>query len=151
MRKVVLGIALAAAAAMPNSGIAASAKTACYSANEIEAEQAIRFVTDLMVASSTCQNTTYAEFRNRNQAAIVAYQKALIRHFHGAKGFDAWNTSLANLAAQRSAGMPSAQVCQQAAPMMQKASALDSKGFHDYAVAQAAAAGPQYTRCGKGK
>ena len=109
MKKTILFAAvLALAAQQPGwaakkSGSASHAN--CYTPNAIEAEQAIRFMTDVMVASSACQNTTYAEFRLRNRDPIVAYQKALIAHFHGAPAFDRWNTSLANQSSQKQAGM----------------------------------------------
>jgi hypothetical protein len=38
--------------------------------------------------------------------------------------------------------IPTAQVCQQAADMLKMASTLDGRGFHDYAVAQAAKPDP---------
>src|SRR5207237_5571023 len=94
-----------------------AAKADCYTENAIEAEQAIRFLTDVMVVSSTCQDTVYAEFRLRNRDPILAYQKAMIAHFHGAPAFDSWNTSLANQAASKRAGQPSTLVCQQAADL----------------------------------
>ena len=125
-----------------------SPRANCYTANAIEAEQAVRFMTDVMVASSACQNTTYAEFRLRNRDAIIAYQKALIAHFHGHAGFDRWNTMLANEAAQKQAVVPTGQFCQQAAPMFQQASSLDPQGFRAYAASQAAAARAQYAVCG---
>ncbi len=96
---VLIAALVAAVAAQP--GWAASK---CASRSEGEAEAAIRYVTDLMVVSSVCQDTVYAEFRLRNQAQIVAYQKALMAHFHGAAGFDRWNTALANQAAQKQNG-----------------------------------------------
>ena len=127
----------------------ASAHANCYTANAIEADQAIRFMTDVMVASSACQNTTYAEFRLRNRDAIIAYQKALIAHFHGNAGFDRWNTSLANEAAQRQASVPTGQFCQQSTAMFQQASSLDPQGFRAFAASQAAAVRAQYAVCGK--
>ena len=59
----------------------ASAAGVCYSAAAIEAEEAIRFVTDLMVASTACRDQTYGYFQQRNKDAIIGYQKALITHF----------------------------------------------------------------------
>lgn len=126
----------------------ASSHANCYSANALEAEQAIRFMTDVMVASSACQNTTYAEFRLRNRDVIIGYQKALIAHFHGNAGFDRWNTTLANEAAQKEAGVPTGQFCEQAAPMFQQASTLDPQGFRAYAASQAVAVRAQYAVCG---
>lgn len=144
---------LAATAQQPGwaakkSGAAHRSGASCYTQSAIEAEQAIRFMTDVMVASSACQNTTYAEFRLRNRDPIVAYQKALIAHFHGNAGFDRWNTTLANEAAQREGGVPTGEFCQQAAPIFQQASTFDPQSFRAYAASQAAAAKAQYAVCG---
>ena len=124
-------------------------KVECYTQSAIEAEQAIRFLTDVMVISSTCQDTVYAEFRLRNRDAILAYQKAMIAHFHRAPAFDRWNTSIANQASPKHAGQPSVLVCQQAADLLKQASVLDPPKFRAFAAAQATAAGPQYPQCGK--
>jgi hypothetical protein len=144
MRKsVLLAMLLAAAAAQP--GLAADkAKSSCPPASAREAEVAIRFVTDLMVVSSVCQDTVYAEFRLRNRDAIVGYQNAMISSMHGNAAFDRWNTSLANQAASKQAG--NQQICIQSAALLQQAKAMDVKGFRAYAAAQAASGG---TSCGK--
>src|SRR5260370_41562692 len=112
MKRLVLIAALCAAAAQQPGWAAGKAKTACYSPSAIEAEQAIRFLTDVMVVSSTCQDTVYAEFRLRNRDPILAYQKAMIAHFHGNPGFDRWNTVLAYQAAQNRSGTPTVLSCQ---------------------------------------
>src|SRR5215211_4399215 len=108
MKKLMVTAALAGglmagglAPATPGWG--ADARAPCYTQSAIEAEQAIRYITEVMVASSACQNATYAEFRLRNRDAIVAYQNAMISHFRGAPAFDRWNTALANVAAQKQA------------------------------------------------
>jgi len=137
MKKLVLIAALVAAFAAQPGWTAEKAKSSCVSSGAIEAEQAIRYVTDLMIVSSVCQDTVYAEFRLRNRDVIVGYQKALIARFHGNAGFDRWNTSLANAAASKQGG--NQQLCQQSVSLMKQASALDPKGFRAYAVAQAAA------------
>jgi len=118
----------------------AAAKSNCPPANAREAEQAIRFITDLMVVSSVCQDTVYAEFRLRNRDVIVGYQKAMIQHLHGNANFDKWNTALANQAASKQAG--NQQICIQQAALLQKAKALDTQGFRAYAATQAATANP---------
>ncbi len=146
MKKIVLIAALVAATAAVQPGWAASkAKSSCPPASAREAEQAIRFLTDLMIVSSQCQDTVYAEFRLRNKDAIVGYQKAMITHLHGNAAFDRWNTSLANQAASKQGG--NQLLCQQSVPMLQQAKALDPKGFRAYAAAQAAIAGG--ASCGK--
>jgi hypothetical protein len=147
-RMVVMGAICAALALQPVSA-AERSRGECYTQSAIEAEQAIRFLTDVMIVSTTCQDTVYAEFRLRNRDAILAYQKAMISHFHGTPGFDRWNTIIANEAAQKRAGQPSVVVCQQAADLMRQAGALDPPKFRAFAAAQAAAAAPQYPKCGR--
>jgi hypothetical protein len=137
MKKLVLIAALAAGSMALPGWAADKAKSSCVSPSAIEAEQAIRYVTDLMIVSSVCQDTVYAEFRLRNRDVIVGYQNALITRFHGNAGFDKWNTSLANAAASKQGG--NVQLCQQSVALMKQASALDPKGFRAYAAAQAAA------------
>jgi len=140
MRKVVLAAALLAASVANGS----AADRNCYSPGDIEAEQALLFQTNLMVISSACRDTVYGEFRARNKDAIIRYQNAMIDHFRrtGARNpksaFDAWQTSLANEAARKQAVIPTAQFCQQSAEMLKLASTLDTRTFHDYAIAHAA-------------
>lgn len=147
MKKVLVVAALVAATAF-QPAVAADKKPAgkrapaACPATVVEAEQAIRFMTDVMVVSSACQDTVYAEFRLRNQVPIRAYQKTMITHFHGNKGFDAWNTTLANQASQKHTGLPTAEICQKDAALLKTAQGLDPEGFHRYAVAQAQTAGP---------
>jgi hypothetical protein len=151
MKRLALVAAFIAALPLNASWAAGKEKSNCYSANAIEAEEAIRYITDLMVVSSACRDTTYAEFRLRNRDAIIGYQKAMITHFHGNAAFDKWNTSLANVASQKQAGMTTTQVCQQQANLLKQASAQDSKAFRAFIAAQAVSAGPRYAKCGKGK
>jgi hypothetical protein len=148
MKKLAITAALVGGLMMAQPGWGADARSPCYSQSAIEAEQAIRYITDVMVASSACQNTTYAEFRLRNRDAIVAYQHALISHFHGEPAFDKWNTALANIAAQKQAAVNLGVFCQQTDALMKHAKALDPAAFRAYAAAQAAAAGAQYAKCG---
>src|SRR6516162_5542646 len=139
MKKAVVGTVMLAAASI---GTASAAE--CYSPADVEAEQGLLFQTNLMVISSACRDTVYGEFRARNKDAIVRYQNAMIDHFRrtGARNpksaFDAWQTSLANEAARKQAIVPTGQFCQQSAEMLKLASTLDTKTFHDYAIAHAA-------------
>ena len=151
MKKLGMTAALIGGLLAATPGWGAEASSPCYSQTAIEAEQAIRYITDVMVASSACQNTTYAEFRLRNRDAIVAYQKALISHFHGEPAFDRWNTALANIAAQKQASVNPGVFCQQSETLMKHAKALDSTAFRAYAASQAAAAAAQYAKCGGAK
>jgi len=140
MKKVMLATALAAAASFTT---ASAADRNCFSASDIEAEQAILFQTDLMVTSSACRDPVYGEFRARNKDLIIRYQNAMIDHFRrtGARNpksaYDAWQTSLANEAARKQAVVSTAQFCQQAVEMLKLAGTLDGKSFRDYAAARA--------------
>jgi hypothetical protein len=150
MRKIVLAAALLAAA---SSQSVSAADRQCYSTADVEAEQAILFQTNLMVISSACKDTVYGEFRARNQAAIIQYQKAMIDHFrrsgsrNAQSDFDRWNTSLANEISLKQGTRPMAQVCDQAAETLKLGRTLDAKGLHDYAVAKATSAGDAHPRC----
>lgn len=147
MKRVGAVAALAATMALiAQPGLAARKHAAggC-TAGAAEAEAAIRYITDLMVASSACKNTTYQEFALRNRTAIIAYQNTMIAHLRSKAAFDRWDTSLANQASMREATVPPAQFCQQSEPLMKHASALDVPGFRAYAAAQAASTQP--TKC----
>lgn len=153
MKKFVLIAALVAAVAAQPGWAAekpkAAAKSHCSPAAAIEAEQGLRFMTELGIASNACSSIgIYADFRVRNRDAIVGYQKAMIAHLHGAAAFDKWNTVLANQMAQRQSSIVPVQFCQQSAALLKQASTLDAKGFRAYAAAQAAA-NTQAVKCGK--
>jgi hypothetical protein len=151
MKKLGVTAALVGGLMAAQAGWTADARAACYSQAAIEAEQAIRYLTEVMVASSACQTTAYAEFRLRNRDTIVAYQNAMISHFRGAPAFDRWNTALANVAAQKQATVNLGVFCQQSETLMQHAKALDPTAFRAYVAAQAATNGTQYPKCGAAK
>jgi hypothetical protein len=153
MKKIALIAMLVAAVAVQPAWAAAKAKakakSSCSPAAAIEAEQGLRYMTELGIASNACSSIgIYADFRTRNREAIVNYQKAMITHLHGAAGFDRWNTALANQMAQRQSSIVPATFCEQSAPLLKQASTLDLKGFRAYAAAQAAA-DTQAVKCGK--
>jgi hypothetical protein len=152
MRKAILAAAIFAAASLQG---ASAADRHCYSAADLEAEQAIVFQTNLMVISSACRDTVYGEFRARNKDAIIRYQRIMIAHFRreGARNaqgeFDSWNTSLANQLSLQQGAQSTAVICQKAVDLERMASTLDSKGLHDYAVAQAAGPAETHPKCGR--
>src|SRR5260370_16748425 len=116
MKRVALAAALLAAASFQG---ASAADKQCYSAADVEAEQAILFQTNLMVLSAACKDTlpAYGEFRLRNKDAIIRYQNAMRDHFRrtGSRNaqseFHRWNTSLANEISLKQGAVPPAQPC----------------------------------------
>ncbi|HVH78176.1 MAG TPA: hypothetical protein VM782_02200 [Stellaceae bacterium] len=146
MKKLVAGV-LAAALVVP--GVAGAAD-GCYSQAALEAEQGMRFLIDLMVASTACRDQTYGEFQQRNKTTVLSYQKAMISHFHGNAAYDRWDTALANDAALKQAGKSAPQACQEAADLLKKAAVMDDKAYRAYAVglATTAAASGRYPKCG---
>ena len=151
MRKAVLAAAIFAVASVQG----ASAADNCYSAMDLEAEQAIRFQTNLMVISSACRDEVYGEFRARNKYAIIRYQHIMIAHFRreGARNaqgkFDDWNTSLANEISLAEGAEPTVVLCQKSASLLRMASTLDPAGLHQYAVEQADGPAETHPRCAR--
>ena len=74
-------LATAMALLIGSAAWAAAATPQCLRANDAEAEQAIRFQTELMVVSDTCGAQTYTAFARRNRAALLDYQHQVIERF----------------------------------------------------------------------
>lgn len=146
MKKLVVAAALATAVLLP---VEAGAAPACYSPAVLEAEQGVRFLIDLMVASTACRDQTYGLFQQRNKGAVLSYQKTMISHFHGSAGYDRWDTALANDAALKEAGKTPPQACQDAADLIKSAATMDERAFRALAAgrATAAAASGHYRIC----
>ena len=129
----------------------AGAVERCYSPSVLEAEQGLRFLVDLMVASTACRDQTYGLFQQRNHETVLAYQKAMIAHLHGSAAYDRWDTALANDAALKQAGKSAPQACQEAADILKKAAAMDNGGFRAFAasLADTVKASGRYATCGR--
>jgi hypothetical protein len=142
-------VAAALVAALTLSAGMARAADGCYSKTAIEAEQGMRFLIDLMVASTACHDQTYGLFQQRNKATVLSYQKELIAHFHGNAGYDRWDTALANDAALKQAGKSAPQACQESADMLKQAAVMDDKAFRTYAanLATTATSTGRYKTC----
>jgi len=147
MKRLALAAALGAMALQQPA--VAAVRGACYTPAAMEADQALRYMTDLMVVSTACQDQVYVKFRLRNQDAIRDYQHTMIRHFHGTSRFDDWDTRLANELALKRNVLPTPQMCQQAAGMLARAGTLDTAGFRAVAAGMAAQATSMYHKCGR--
>jgi hypothetical protein len=133
---------------------AATAETQdCLRPAEAEAEQAIRFQTELMVVSETCHEQTYPHFLHRNRTALAEYQKRMIERYRrtGAArpkaSLDTYMTRLANETALRVSNEPVEALCQEQADFLATANALDAKKFRRYIAKQAAERDAERRRC----
>jgi hypothetical protein len=150
MKKLIIA-AMVGALLLPAARAARAADGKCYSQAAMEAEQGMRFLINLMVASTACRDQTYGLFQQRNKVSVLAYQKAMIAQLHGNAAYDRWDTALANQAAMKQAGKTAPQSCQEAADLIKTAAAMDDKGFRAYAasLASTAAKSGQYKTCGR--
>jgi hypothetical protein len=125
----------------------------CYRAEEIEADQAVRFQTQLMVVSDSCGSESYSEFTHRNASTLAAYQQKMIGYFRRVSGrgadtaFDRFITSLANQMAL-SAGKETVSVlCTRSADLLSKGQTFGKDDFVHYVVQQAEAVRGTYPAC----
>jgi hypothetical protein len=144
----------AAVLLLGTAAFAAAAPTAsCYRAAEIEAEQAVRFQTELMVLSDTCQRDSYVRFEQRNAETLKSYQQQLVDHFsrtqhgHGERAFDHYITALANEVSLNMGQEPAAQLCSRSAEFLAKAGSFDKADFRRYVSDRAAEHRRDYRRC----
>lgn len=125
----------------------------CYRADEIEADQAVRFQAQLMVLSDSCGSTSYTDFTHRNASTLAAYQEKMIGYFRRISGrgadtaFDKFITSLANKTALDVGKEPIASLCTQSADFLTKAGAFGKEDFEHYVAEQAAAQRGNYRSC----
>jgi len=125
----------------------------CYRADEIEADQAVRFQTELMVVSDSCGSPSYTEFTHRNASTLAAYQQRLIGYFRRVSGrgadtaFDRFITSLANKMALSAGKETVSALCTRSADLLSKGHTFGRDDFVHYVVQQAAAAKGTYPTC----
>jgi type 1 fimbria pilin len=152
MVRRMIKVATAAVLLLGSAALAAAATPQCLRGEDVEAEQAIRFQTELMVVSDTCGAQTYTTFARRNRDALVDYQQAIIERFrragvnHAEARFDSYLTQLANEVSLRVGAQPVATMCHDAASFLATAESLAGDQFRRY-VAEQAAAGSGDRRC----
>ena len=134
-------------------GMGATAATQdCLRPAEAEAEQAIRFQTELMVVSETCHEQTYPQFLHRNRATLADYQRRMIERYRRAgaarpkASLDTYMTRLANETALRVSNEPVDALCHEQAEFLATAKALDGKKFRRY-IARQAVERDEHRRC----
>jgi len=132
---------------------AAAATQECLPPAEVEAEQAIRFQTELMVVSETCHEQSYPKFLHRNRAALAEYQRRMIERYRRAgaprpkASLDTYMTQLANETALRVSNEPVEALCHEQADFLATANALDGKKFRRYIAKQAVERDGEHRRC----
>ena len=125
----------------------------CYRADEVEADQAVRFQTQLMVVSDSCGSDVYTEFTHRNASTIRAYQATMIGYFRRSGGrsadsaFDKFITSLANQMALSAGKETVGALCTRSADLLKKGQTFGKDDFMHYIAQQAAAARGTYQIC----
>ncbi len=112
----------------------------CYKPADIEADQAIRYQTELMVLSDTCNVTYYRDFTVRNRDTLVQYQHQLIDYFRrdGARSpeasLDKFLTQIANELSMRSGAEQRPVICARSATFLSQATKFDGTEFRNYAA-----------------
>jgi len=137
------------------SAQAATRQGGCYSGADIEAEQAIRFQTQVMVVSDICRDTTYTSFSQHVREALAGYQRQMVDHFRrtgggsGERVLDSFMTRLANEFSLAAGHQSVAELCQGSATLLATANGFaNSADFRHYIAAQMAAPNrPPYLAC----
>ncbi|HZL60346.1 MAG TPA: hypothetical protein VFC38_11700 [Stellaceae bacterium] len=133
--------------------VALAANQACYRPDDMEAEQGVRYMTELMVVNDTCKQHIYETFIQHNRAALTAYHAQLLQHYRGAGDrraedtLDRWVTHVANDTAMAIGAVPVATLCAGKAAFFATADALAGESFHGYIVALANQHQQEYRRC----
>ena len=142
------------AAALAASTALASAGTACYTANDMAGDQAMKYQTELMVYSDTCSHgITFTTFLKNNQAAITTYQHQLIDHYraagaHGAEvTLDNYLTYLANQVTLLIDNLPTDSFCSGKADYFADAEGLNAEKLHRLVAERVSEHQKEYVHC----
>lgn len=126
----------------------------CFQPADIEAEQAIRYQTELMVLSDTCNvSSSYRDFTVRLRDTIVQYQHQLIDHFRraGAKSpeatLDKFLTQIANELSMRSGAEQRPVICARSATFLSDAAKLTDAEFRNHVAELATEHEKSYRVC----
>jgi hypothetical protein len=138
---------------LPSAAAPAATASHCFNPNEIEADQAIRYQTELMVVSDTCGVDTYRNFTVHNRDQIVAYQHQLVEHFKrdGVRSpqttLENFMTQVANEFALQTGRELRQVVCTKSADFLAQAEKIDISQFRTTAAQLAVTNAESYRRC----
>lgn len=123
--------------------------SACYSMQEIEAEQGIRIQSELMVIRLTCQHIakrhdkdlfmTYASFYSKNRPTLASYEDTMMKYFEKSGEVNAdralrtLRTKVANRISKDAATMRPDLFCTRYAPRIEKAAIMTKQDFRRWA------------------
>ncbi|MGH6975944.1 MAG: hypothetical protein ACREED_02855 [Stellaceae bacterium] len=116
----------------------AFAAPSCFQKDALEAWQAVRYMTELMVLNDTCRVHVYEGFIKRNFATLDAYHKELVAHFreagdrHPEDTVDRYVTHAANDVSEEDGQMPTAELCAQKASYFTNAQSLAGDKFRQF-------------------
>ncbi|MGH7013817.1 MAG: hypothetical protein ACREEL_06625 [Stellaceae bacterium] len=126
---------LVALALSANTALAAPS---CFHADALQAWQAVRYMTELMVLNDTCRMHVYEGFIKRNYAALDTYHKELVEHFreagdrHPEDTVDRYVTRAANQASEAADTMPTADLCNRKTDYFTQAESLAGEKFRHF-------------------
>lgn len=141
MKKLVIALGLVLLLSAP--AVAAG----CYTPREVEAEQAIRIHSELMVIGLTCirmpggmnMYQQYQSFTQKNQALLASYEVDLIGYYQRAgyanpeRQLHTLRTNMANQISEHAITMSTSTFCQSYGPRISKALAMDKAKFQRWA------------------
>jgi hypothetical protein len=125
-----------------------AAGPACYSAEEMEAEQGLRITSELMVIGLTCLKmpqggpqlyTKYQSFTKKNQRLITGYEEQLISYYRRTGSgnpegkLHTLRTQLANEISQHAISMSTTSFCKFYGGRIDKALAMDNEKVRRWA------------------
>lgn len=129
---------MAALAALALSANGALAAPGCFHKDALEAWQAVRYMTELMVLNDTCRVHVYDGFIKRNFAALDAYHRELVADFraagdrHPEDTLDRYVTHAANVVSEQDGQLPIAELCAQKESYFATAASLAGKKFRQF-------------------
>jgi len=129
---------MATLAAIVLSANGALAAPSCFHTDALEAWQAVRYMTELMVLNDTCRVHVYESFIKRNFAALDAYHRELVEYFrkagdrHPEDTVDRYVTRAANEVSESAGSESTAALCDTKASYFANARSLAGQKFRHF-------------------
>ncbi|MDE2229742.1 MAG: hypothetical protein KGL11_11975 [Alphaproteobacteria bacterium] len=145
---------MATVTAIVLSANGAIAAPSCFRSDALEAWQAVRYMTELMVLNDTCQMHVYTAFLKHNFAALDAYHRELIDHFrsagdrHPEDTVDRYVTRVANQVAGVAGSIPTASLCDLKASYFATAETLAGNKFRQFVADLVTTQKSEFRSCG---